>query len=191
MVFFVLCGLVLSLIYAFKFNKSNHMANTVVLGTGPVMQGLCVVGTFFLLVEKGHLGRTAMMGIIIAVLVIDFCHGFGLILCAIFFFFKREEEIAGIVHIILLIVGAIVVIVGDIVACFFRLSDTAAIVGFTMALLVQGLIVAWFAYPYWSKGREYHSILRLVMLTFSALFAGVSFIGILAAAIRIMLGSEV
>lgn len=191
MVFVVETVIIISLLYAFKYNKASGTLHTAILGATPVFQGMVFVGILFLLVEDGKLGRTAMMIIIAIVIVVNFFHGVALLLAAVYFFLRREAEDVSVVKVILLIVGAVAVILGTFIACFFRLSDTTAIVGFSMALCVQGLILAWFAYPYWTKGPEYQSYTRLGMLALSALFAGLSFVGILAAAIRIILGSEV
>ena len=91
----------------------------------------------FLLVEDNQWGLTAMMIIIIIVIVINVCHGLGVILCAVFFWIKRESFEKNIISIIAMVIGGVFVVFGSMVAVFFKLSPIAAIVGFSISLLVQ------------------------------------------------------
>jgi len=184
-------GLFCVALYAWHFNQRNSISNAVALFSAPIFMGICVIGVIFLLVEQNHLGLTAMMGIIIAVIIIDFCNGLGLWCCAVYFIIRRE--IYGYVYFIGPIVAGILIFMGIVPVLFFDLSNVAAIVGFFFVLIVQTVIVIYFAYPYILAADEtiFRFSMRLLMLFFSTLFAGVTLIGIFAAAIRLILGAPV
>jgi len=189
--------LVIMLVLLWLSTRKGHYINLYLIACviTPLAMGAAFIGIFILLVDDDDVGQTFLMVIVIIAIVCAFIYGCALLVVAGLFLWlaiARGEWAAQILWIIAAIVCGILCIIGAIVAAFYALSYPATIAGLGLCFVIQGIIVIVFVVGYFLGRHDIEDGLisfalalkwgRLSLILINAVFAGISCVGVLAAA---------